>query len=82
MPLDTAGVACLMDWVQAHFKEIVGAVAGLFVLSWLYGRLGRLFSHSARGKYYCRHCNWEGVPSKKEHRCLRCGSGDLSPLTH
>ena len=71
-----------MDWIRAHFVEIVGAVVGLMVLSWLYSHAGRLFSRNPRGKYYCRHCNWEGVPRRKEHRCLRCGSPDLSPLTH
>ena len=71
-----------IEWVTEHFREILGALAALVVLSWLYRRLGRLFSHAAKGKYFCRHCNWEGSPPKAEHRCRRCGSGDLSPLTH
>jgi len=71
-----------VEWVREHFFEILAAGGGLIVLSWLYSNAARLLRSGPRKKFYCRQCNWEGSVRGRRRRCGRCGSTDLSPVTH
>lgn len=71
-----------MEWVREHFFDILIGAGALLALSWLYHHGARLLRGKPKDKYYCRHCNWEGVVNARDRRCKSCGSRDLVPVTH
>jgi hypothetical protein len=65
-----------IPFVKDNFVEVVGGVAILMVVYWLWKHSGGKAS-AHRGKYWCKHCNWEGHVDPKRPQCRKCGSTNM-----